>query len=287
MTVAANLQLWIQLTRLNRPVGIYLLLWPTLWALWLASAGRPDPWILLIFIAGVVLMRSAGCVINDYADRDFDRHVQRTRDRPLTTGALSARQALAGCLLLCLIAFVLVCLTNAKTVLLSTVAVVLAGIYPFMKRHTHLPQFFLGAAFAWAVPMAFSASGAPMTVTVWLLFLATLLWTMAYDTLYAMVDREDDLAVGIKSSAILFGRYDRAVVALMQAAMLLCLFVVGQLSDLPGFWYAGLALAAGLFGWQHWLIRKREPARCFQAFLNNQHVGAVIFAGLFLSTLTH
>lgn len=273
---------YINLTRLNRPVGIFLLLWPALWALWVASEGCPDPLVLTVFIAGVVLMRSAGCAINDYADRHIDGQVLRTQSRPLAVGHLQPHHALITFVVLCLIAFGLVLLLNTKTILLSIAAVLLAASYPFMKRFTHLPQAYLGIAFGWAVPMAFSAQTEAIPHASWLFFIATVFWALAYDTMYAIADREDDLKVGVKSSAILFGRFDRFFVALFQFLLLLVLILAGFSFSLGGYYFTGLAVAAGFLLYQQYLIYKRDPKRCFQAFLNNNYVGLAIFAGIAL-----
>lgn len=275
-----RLPLYVQLTRLDRPVGIWLLLWPTLWALWLAGSGQPTLANLIIFVLGVVLMRSAGCVINDYADRHIDGHVSRTRQRPMAQGQVDESEALVLFAILCLCAFILVCFTNFMTLWLSLGGVFLAGIYPFMKRYTFYPQVFLGAAFAWAIPMAFSAQTGSIPREAWLIYLATLLWTVAYDTMYAMVDREDDRKVGVKSTAILLGDMDRAGIALLQLATLFILGLLGQQLQLGSFYYVALAGAAMLFAYQQWLIRQRKPEDCFRAFLNNQWVGAAVFIGI-------
>lgn len=268
------------LMRLNRPIGIFLLLWPTLWALWISSAGRPDPLVLIVFVLGVVLMRSAGCAINDYADRDIDPHVQRTAQRPLATGKVSPREALILFAVLCLIAFLLVLLMNRLTVLLSFVAVLLAVSYPFAKRYTHLPQVHLGAAFGWAVPMVFAAQTGSVPQEAWLLFIATVLWAAAYDTMYAMVDRADDLRIGVKSTAILFGDADRVIIAVIQGLMLSAMILIGMRVHLGWPYYAGLSLALGLAIYQQMLIKDRTPALCLKAFLNNNWFGAAIFAGI-------
>ena len=284
--LAERLHQYVRLTRLDRPIGTLLLLWPTLWSLWLASGGRPDPLVTAVFVAGVVLMRSAGCVINDYADRAIDPHVRRTRSRPLARGAVSPREALVLFAVLTLIAFGLVLLMNRMTVALSVVAVILAITYPFMKRHTHLPQVHLGLAFGWAVPMAWTAqTGHLPPLEGWLLLVATVLWAVAYDTMYAMVDREDDRHIGVKSTAILFGDLDRVLIGGFQIATLGVLTVVGVLADLGLFWYLGLAVAAALGAYQQVLIRDREPRQCFRAFLNNNWVGAAVFAGLAAATM--
>lgn len=270
------------LMRLNRPIGIYLLLWPTLWALMIAGEGKPDTKILLIFIAGVVLMRSAGCVINDYFDRDFDRHVSRTRNRPLTSGRVSTREALFLFGALCLLALILVLQLNRLTIMLSAVGALLAVIYPYMKRVTNLPQVVLGAAFGWSVPMAFAAQTGTVPQIAWLMFTATVLWTTAYDTMYAMVDRQDDIALGLKSTAILFGDADRAVIGGLQLCVLACLLMIGYQAELGLYYYAGVAMAAGLGVYQQRLIRFQERDGCFRAFLNNHWLGLAVFLGIWL-----
>ncbi len=274
-------QYWY-LMRFHRPIGIFLLLWPTLWALWIAGEGSPDPQIVTVFVIGVVLMRAAGCVINDFADRDFDPHVARTRDRPLASGRVKPAEALGLFAVLCALAFVLVAQLNRLTIALSTVAVFLAASYPFMKRFTHLPQAYLGLAFGWAVPMAFAAQLGTIPPLAWWLLLATVLWALSYDTMYAMVDREDDLKIGVKSSAILFGRHDRLIIGIIQLAMLLVMVRVGTLAHLDGWYWSGLAAAAALSIYQQYLIRDRRPQGCFQAFLNNHWLGLVIFLGVLL-----
>ena len=279
-SITTRLADYARLLRLDKPIGIFLLLWPTLWALMIASEGHPDEKVLLIFVLGVVLMRSAGCVINDYADRDIDCHVSRTQNRPLTSGRVTTREAKLLFLGLCLIAFVLVLQLNSLTILLSIIGVLLAAIYPFMKRVTHLPQVFLGAAFGWSVPMAFAAQTGTVPQIAWLMFLATLLWATAYDTLYAMVDREDDLALGIKSTAILFGDSDRQIVGLIQVMVLLCLLMIGRQAEMGGIYYLGVLLAGVLVVYQQHLIRFRTREGCFQAFLNNNWFGMVIFLGI-------
>ncbi|MDD5393486.1 MAG: 4-hydroxybenzoate octaprenyltransferase [Thiothrix sp.] len=272
---------YIRLVRLDRPIGIYLLLWPTLWALWIAAQGVPDFGILFVFVAGVVLMRSAGCAINDYADRDFDPHVQRTKTRPLAAGYITSREAVGVFAVLALLSFLLELYLNTLTIALSLVAVLLAVTYPFMKRFHHLPQVHLGAAFSWAIPMAFTAvSGEMPPLVAWLLFIAAVLWTTAYDTLYAMCDREDDLKIGIKSTAILFGQHDRLIVGILQVATLLLLALVGVLVG-RGIWYwLGLLVASGFAVYQQWLIRNREPLPSLRAFLNNHWLGMAVFVGL-------
>lgn len=273
--------------RLNRPVGIYLLLWPTLWALWIAGEGHPDLLVVFVFVSGVVLMRSAGCVINDYADREFDPHVERSRDRPIAAGRVKPKEALALFAVLCLGAFGLVLLMNELTIWLSLAGVILAASYPFMKRYTHLPQVYLGAAFGWAVPMAFAAQTGSVPKLAWLLFVATLLWATVYDTMYGMVDREDDIKIGVKSTAVLFGEADRTIIAIIQLLFLGALLLIGQAADLGGYYYFGVLLAAALSIYQQYLIRNREPEYCFQAFLNNNWLGAAVFSGLVLHYLVH
>nr|WP_298249540.1 4-hydroxybenzoate octaprenyltransferase [uncultured Halomonas sp.] len=282
-TGLARLPDFLRLTRLDRPIGSWLLMWPTLWALWIAAEGLPSRRLLLIFVAGVYLMRAAGCVINDYADRHVDGYVKRTLDRPLATGRIGEGEAQALFLMLVAGAFVLVLFTNLFTILLSIGGVILAFIYPFMKRYTHLPQLFLGAAFSWAIPMAYGAVQGQVPVEAWLLFTANVMWTIAYDTQYAMVDRDDDLKVGIKSTAVLFGSADRFMIGLLQIVTLLLLSWVGARLALGGFFWLGLAAMAATFVWQHWLIRQRKREPCFQAFLNNFWSGLLVFAGLALS----
>ncbi|HSH28795.1 MAG TPA: 4-hydroxybenzoate octaprenyltransferase [Thiohalobacter sp.] len=273
------------LARLHRPIGTLLLLWPTLWALWLAAEGLPDLGVLGVFVAGVVLMRSAGCVINDYADREFDPHVKRTRERPVASGKVSPREALALFAVLCLIAFALVLLLNPLTIKLAFVGAALAAIYPFTKRFTHLPQLVLGAAFGWGIPMAFAAQTGELPRLAWLLFLVNILWATVYDTQYAMVDRDDDLKVGVKSTAILFGEADRLIIAMLQLLVLLGLGLVGGMAQLGLYYYLGLTVAAALALYQQYLTRNRERDACFRAFLNNSWFGAAVFAGLVLDYL--
>ena len=273
-----------QLARMDKPIGTLLLLWPTLWSLWLASAGVPPLWPLLAMGLGVVLMRAAGCVINDYADRHVDGHVQRTAQRPLPAGQLTGRQALVFFALLVGLSFLLVLTLNRQTIVLSVVGLLLAVIYPFMKRITHLPQLVLGLAFSWSIPMAWVAVANELTLTTWLLFGANVLWTIAYDTYYAMVDREDDRRIGVKSTAILFGRYDLLMIALLQVTTLLTLLLIGWVQQLNGLYYAGVLIAAALFVYQGVSARNRERQACFQAFLANNWVGCVIFGGILLAT---
>ena len=280
-----KLRQYARLTRLHKPIGILLLMWPTAWALWIAGEGYPDLLVVFVFAGGVVLMRSAGCVINDYADRDIDPHVTRTRDRPIAAGKVTPKEALVLCAVLCLAAFGLVLLMNSLTVWLSLAGGFLAATYPFMKRYTHLPQVYLGAAFGWAVPMAFAAQTGGVPKTAWLLFVATVLWATAYDTMYGMVDREEDLKIGVKSTAILFGESDRLIIGVIQVLFLLALVLAGQSAGLGGYYYFGLLLATGLLLYQQYLIRERKPSACFQAFLNNNWVGAAVFGGIVLDYL--
>jgi 4-hydroxybenzoate polyprenyltransferase len=277
-------QAYWQLARLDRPIGSLLLLWPTLWALWLAAGGFPPLSLLLIFVAGVFVMRSAGCVINDYADRHIDGHVKRTASRPLPAGKLSSLQALLFFTLLVAIAFMLVWQLNRFTLYLSVGGILLAAIYPFMKRVTSLPQVVLGMAFSWSIPMAYSAAAGELSITTWLLFLANVLWTVAYDTMYAMVDRDDDLTIGVKSTAILFGRNDRLYIALLQLATLSVLWLVGWLEQLSSSYFSVLSITGLFFIYQQWLIRHRQRDACFRAFLNNNWVGMLVFAGILFSS---
>jgi len=281
--IAERLKDYARLMRLHRPIGSLLLLWPTLWALWIAAQGRPGLHVLAVFMLGVVLMRSAGCVINDYADRDFDPHVERTRDRPIAAGRVSPREALVLFATLCLIAFALVLTLNRLTILLSFAGAFLAAIYPFVKRFTHLPQFYLGAAFGWGIPMAFAAQTGGIPPAGWVLFAANVCWSVAYDTAYAMVDRDDDRKVGVKSTAILFGRHDRAMVFLFHVLTLSLLAYSGALAGLGLRYYAGLVAAFGFVLYQQHLMRDRTRDGCFRAFLNNNWFGAAVFAGLLLN----
>jgi 4-hydroxybenzoate polyprenyltransferase len=281
-TLLKRLRDYISLMRLDKPIGIFLLLWPALWALLVASEGQPNPRILLIFVLGVILMRSAGCVINDYADREIDRHVSRTQNRPLTAGRVTTTEALILFGLLALGALLLVLQLNRLTILMSIVGAFLAVSYPFMKRFTYLPQVYLGAAFGWAVPMAFAAELNSVPPIAWLMFVATILWATAYDTMYAMVDRMDDIALGVKSTAILFGESDRQAIGLIQGMLLVCLVMIGYQAELGWIYYLGLCAAAALTGYQQYLIRFREREACFRAFLNNNWLGGVVFLGILL-----
>jgi len=272
-------QYWL-LMRFHKPIGIFLLLWPTLWALWIASAGKPDWHVMFVFVTGVVLMRAAGCVINDYADRNIDLHVARTNTRPLTAGQVSAKEALILFVVLCLTAFGLVLTLNTFTILLSFGGAALAIIYPFMKRYTHLPQVVLGMAFGWAVPMAFAAQTNEVPRVAWMLYVLAIIWPVIYDTMYAMVDREDDLKIGVKSTAILFGDADRIIIAGLQLILFAGFWLLGKQLELGFSYYFGLFLAAILAAYHQYLIRDRHPAACFKAFLHNNWLGAAIFLGL-------
>ena len=271
--------------RLDKPIGILLLLWPTLWSLWLAAGGVPDITILVIFVLGTVLMRSAGCVVNDYADRKIDPHVARTKNRPLATGVVSTKEALLLAAGLSLCAFLLILPLNRLTLELAVFALFLAASYPFTKRFFAMPQAYLGVAFSFGIPMAFAAQTGELPSIVWLLMTANLLWVIAYDTEYAMVDRADDLKIGIKTSAITFGRFDVAGIMLCHAVFLGIMVGIGLLQKLGIAYYAGLVAAAGLIAYQYRLIHEREPAYCFKAFLHNNWVGAVVFAGIALDYL--
>lgn len=277
-------QYWL-LTRFDRPIGILILLWPALWALWVASDGRPDLGVLTVICLGVVLMRAAGCVINDYADRDFDPHVARTKQRPIAAGKVKPKEALWIFVVLCLCAFGLVLTLNIFTILLSFIAAFLAASYPFMKRYTQLPQAYLGIAFGWAIPMSFSAQTNYIPHVAWVMYLAVVLWALVYDTMYAMVDKEDDLKIGVKSTAILFGSYDRHIMAFLQLIIIGLLIIVGQMKHLSWPYYGGILVATGLFVYQQKLIYYRDKTQCFKAFLNNNWFGMVVFIGLLVDYL--
>lgn len=277
-----RLQAYIHLMRADKPIGTYLLLWPTLWALWIAAQGTPSLELLLIFSLGVFLTRSAGCVINDFADRHIDGHVKRTHQRPLPSGRVTEREAIGLFIGLMLISFLLVLLTNTLTILMSFGGLALAFVYPFMKRYTHLPQVVLGAAFGWAIPMAFTAVQEQLPLTAWLLYAAKILWTVAYDTQYAMVDRDDDLKIGVKSTAVLFGQHDKLIIGLLQLAALVILIWVGQLEQMGLWFHLGLVGALGFFMYQQWLIRHRERMPCFRAFLNNHYAELVVLIAIIL-----
>ncbi len=282
MISSAKLHGFIQLTRLDKPIGTLLLLWPTYWALWLSAKGFPKLDVFIVFTLGVLMMRSAGCVINDFADRKVDGKVKRTAQRPLATGVVSSKEALGLFFALLVISFALVLTMNSLTIGLSFVAVALATTYPFMKRYTHLPQVVLGAAFGWSIPMAFAAQSNELPPQMWWLFAANLCWTVAYDTYYAMVDRDDDVNIGVKSTAILFGRFDRVAIALLQIATVICLIQVGLLEQLSWIYYAGIAIASTLFTKQFIDTSKRDRESCFKSFLANNHVGWVLFLTLAL-----
>ncbi len=272
--------LYGELMRLHRPIGIYLVVWPTLWALWLAAKGLPDLEVLVIFLLGAVVMRSAGCVINDFADRNVDGHVKRTKERPIVSGRVTPKEALILFACLCAFAFGLVLLTNMLTIWLSLGALALASIYPFMKRYTHLPQVVLGAAFAWAVPMAFAAQTGKIDPAIWLVYTTVVVWTVSYDTFYAMADRQDDLKIGVRSTAILFGDMDKVATGSLQIITLISLLMIKQRFALGDVYLASLIVVAALFTYQQYLIKDRDPQRCLAAFLNNNWVGMIIFMGI-------
>lgn len=282
-----TLQAYIALMRLDKPIGTLLLMWPTMWALWLA--GQPSLPVVVVFVVGVFVMRAAGCVVNDFADRNVDGFVARTRARPLVSQRLTTKQAKILFLVLCLLALLLVLTLNRLSIILSIFALLTAIIYPFMKRYTHLPQLVLALAFSWGIPMAYAATIASFPLTCWLLCLANMCWTIAYDTQYAMVDRADDLKIGIKSTAILFGQQDKLIIGLLQIATLLLFVIIAQLNDMGRVFYPFLIMAGLLFIYQHYLIWQRDPARCFNAFLNNNYVGLLLFIGIlahfYLATL--
>ena len=272
----------IELARLHRPIGIWLLLWPVLWAVWIAGGSHPSPSVVVIFVLGTVAMRSAGCVINDLFDRDFDPFVKRTRDRPVASRRISPAEAVVWFLALISVALALVLQLDPTTIRMSVIGAVLAVTYPLFKRFFPLPQFYLGVAFSWGIPMAFNAQTGNIPRVAWILFFAGIIWAAIYDTMYAMVDRDDDLKIGVKSSAIVFGDMDKVIIAVLQVLMLFALYLVGTNMEF-GYWYnAGLAGAAVFFVWQQWLIRNRQPEACFAAFLNNQYVGLSIFVGVLL-----
>lgn len=285
MTLGERLEHYARLLRLDRPIGILLLLWPTLWGLWVAGEGRPDAVTVFVFVVGTVLMRSAGCAVNDFADRDFDPHVARTRNRPLAAGKISTWEALALAIGLALIAFVLILPYGALVIVLSLVAALLAASYPFTKRVFPLPQAYLGIAFGFGIPMAFAALTGAVPALAWVLLVANVFWSIAYDTEYAMVDREDDLKIGIRTAAITFGRFDVAAIMASHALFLGLLAAVGAALGRGALWFGGLAVAAGLVAHQYRLIHERDPARCFKAFLHNNWVGAAVFAGIALDYL--
>jgi len=283
-----SLERWQQyflLMRIDRPIGTFLLLWPTLWAIWIASDGRPSALIVVLFSLGVFIMRSAGCVINDYADRDIDRHIERTKNRPITSGKVSAKEALAVFAVCIAVAFALVLMLNTYTIALSFVALLLAAVYPFMKRYTYYPQIMLGIAFSWAIPMSFAAQLNTIPTVAWLLYFVTILWIVAYDTMYAMADREDDLKIGVKSTAIIFAEKDRLIIALLQTAFLLGMMLVAWWVQGSIYFYLGIFAAAGFSVYQQYQLKDREKNAYFQAFLNNNWVGMSIFVGILLDYL--
>ncbi|MCF6437990.1 4-hydroxybenzoate octaprenyltransferase [Pseudoalteromonas luteoviolacea] len=278
----ANVAQYKQLMRTDKPIGTFLLLWPTMWSLWLASGGMPSLLHIIVFGAGTFMMRSAGCVINDYADRKVDGSVKRTAQRPLARGAVSEKEALTLFLVLILMSFLLVLTLNWQTIALSVGGVLLAALYPFMKRYTHLPQVVLGAAFSWGIPMSFMAAAGEVPLVAWLLFIANVMWTVAYDTMYAMVDRDDDIKIGVKSTAILFGKWDRHIIALLNICFLLCMLIVG-IYFMLGIWYwAALMIATAMLVYLQREIVGRDRDACFKAFLNNNYVGLMIFIGVLL-----
>lgn len=278
-----QLHCYARLMRLNQPIGIWLLLWPTLWGLWVAGEGSPDSWVFTVFVLGVIIMRSAGCVINDYADRDFDGYVKRTSARPIVAGKVTPTEALILFAALSMMAIGLVLTLNTYTRMLAIVAAVLTVAYPFCKRFFAAPQLLLGAAFGWGIPMAFAAQTGAVPKLAWLMWIGVVIWATVYDTMYAMVDREDDRKLGIMSTAILFGQADVFIVSLLQIALLVSLFLSGEVAAL-GMWYRlSLLIVALLMLYQFALIRKREPKKCFRAFLNNQYIGATVFAGILLA----
>ena len=277
-------QYWL-LARFDKPIGIFILLWPTLWAVWIAGNGHPKPLVVLVFSLGVILMRAAGCVINDYADKDFDPHVARTQNRPIAAGRVRPKEALVVFVILCLTAFALVLLLNFYTIALSFIAAFLAASYPFMKRYTHLPQAYLGIAFGFAVPMAFAAQTETIPLLAWLLYLAVILWALVYDTLYAMVDIDDDIKIGVKSTAILFGKRVREITAGLQVIILSLLIAVGLLAQLAWPYYLSLIVAACLSIYQQTLIYNFDKPNCFKAFLNNNWFGFAIFMGVIAAYL--
>lgn len=277
-----QLKNYVQLMRLDKPIGVWLLLWPTLWALWIAGRGHPDAGIFLVFMLGVIVMRSAGCVLNDFADRNIDPYVERTRTRPIASGAVAPMEAITLFVALALIAIGLAAMLNRPAQLLAIIAAGLTVIYPFIKRFVSIPQFVLGAAFGWAVPMAFAAQTGEAKQIAWLVFGTALIWAVIYDTFYAMVDREDDRKVGVKSTAILFGDADLFVIGGLQLLMLVSLIFIGNMAEL-GVWYFGsVIIAAIIMGYHQWLARDRKPAECFKAFLHNHYIGMIIFVGIVL-----
>jgi len=275
-----NIEAYWLLTRMHKPIGSLLLLWPMYWALWIASSGKPDVLVLFVFTLGVVLMRSAGCVINDYADRKIDPHVLRTKDRPIASGQVEPAEALQLFFVLVFVSSLLVLLMNSLTIWLSLGAVFLASLYPFMKRHTHLPQVFLGMAFGWAVPMVFAAQTNTVPAIAWLVFIATVIWAVVYDTMYAMVDRDDDLKIGVKSTAILFGDLDKVLIGFFQLLFFIALIMIGQKAGLGIIYFIAVFIAFLFSVYHQFLIKDRERSKCMAAFLNNNWLGLVIFIGI-------
>lgn len=276
-------QAYSRLMRIDKPIGALLLLWPTYWALWIAAKGFPDWHILIVFTIGVFSMRSAGCVINDFADRKIDGSVERTKNRPLPSGAVTEKESKILFIVLVLLSFALVLTLNTMTIWLSVAGLALAWFYPFVKRFSNLPQLILGMAFGWSIPMGFAAVSESLPLVCWLLFLVNIIWSVVYDTQYAMVDRNDDIKIGVKSTAILFGRYDKIIIGILQLVMLALLVGIGILLNLKGIYYWSLLLVTALFIYQQKLIAERERAPCFQAFMNNNYVGFVLFAGILFS----
>ncbi|WP_237387725.1 4-hydroxybenzoate octaprenyltransferase [Xenorhabdus sp. Sc-CR9] len=274
---------YCRLMRVDKPIGTFLLLWPTYWALWIAAKGIPDLYVLLVFTIGVFSMRAAGCCINDFADRKFDGYVERTKSRPLPSGDITEKESKILFATLVLISFALVLTLNKMTIALSVVGLALAWTYPFVKRVSHLPQVVLGAAYGWSIPMAFAAVSESLPLECWLLFLANVIWSVIYDTQYAMIDRDDDLKIGVKSTAVLFGRFDKLIIGILQFAMLAILVSVGNMMNLAGIYYWTILLVAALFIYQQKLIAGREREFCFQAFMNNNYVGITLFLGIFFS----
>ncbi len=280
--IVAQLRNYGKLMRIDKPIGLWLLLWPTLWALWLAGEGHPDQGLFVVFVVGVFIMRSAGCVLNDYVDRKIDPYVERTRTRPIASGAVAPMEALVLFVALSLIAIGLATMLNRPARLLAIIAAGLTVAYPFIKRWVSIPQFVLGVAFGWAVPMAFAAQTGGTPQLAWLVFGVAVIWAVIYDTFYAMVDREDDRKLGVKSTALLFGEVDLFVIAGLQILMLAALILIGLLAELGLWYFLSVAGAAGLMAYHQWLARDRQPAGCFAAFLHNHHIGFVIFIGIVL-----
>lgn len=275
-----NISHYLQLMRVDRPIGTYLVIWPALWSLWIAAEGMPNPLLIIVFIAGAFLMRSAGCVINDFADRHIDGHIERTKNRPLAAGLVTASEAIQLFILLCACAALLLFFTNRLTVLLAVVALLLAALYPFTKRFTHLPQVFLGMAFSCSIPMAFAAQTNTLPEIIIPLYVAVVVWVIVYDTFYAMVDREDDLKIGVKSTAILFGRYEKLITTTLQIIFIALIIKIGLLIELGRIYYGSVVVTALFFVHQQQLISQREKNKCFRAFLNNNYVGMAIFIGI-------